>query len=130
MALYSVSMVKGVRLDTDNGVVDVRTMFDDCGVLVVRVDSCIVRRLKLQKRVREGMPGCNTNSMRSSRAEPIELIGGKTGGEGCAIVSPIVERTLMFLAACQGVIVDIRCPVCMNPKPTELFNSIVEIELF
>jgi len=39
MALYSVSTVKGVRLDTDNGVVDVRTTFDDCGVLVVRVDK-------------------------------------------------------------------------------------------
>jgi len=49
------------------------------------------------------MPSCNTNSMRSSKGEPIELIGGKTGGEGYAIVSPIVERTLMFLAACQGL---------------------------
>ena len=37
--LYSVSTVKGVRLDADNGSDDVRTMFDDCGVLVVQVDK-------------------------------------------------------------------------------------------
>jgi len=32
-------IVKGVRLDTDNGVDGVRTMFDDCSVLVIQVDK-------------------------------------------------------------------------------------------
>jgi len=32
-------IVKGVLLDTDNGVDGVRTMFDDCGVLVIQVDK-------------------------------------------------------------------------------------------
>jgi len=29
--------------------------------------------------------------------EPIELIGHKTGGDGCAIVSAIVERTPLYI---------------------------------
>ena len=31
--------VKGVRLDADNGADRVRTMLDDCGVLVIQVEK-------------------------------------------------------------------------------------------
>ena len=69
-----------------------------------QLTSCIARQLKLRKRVREGMTTCNRISIEFYR-EPIELIGGKTGRNECAIMSTIVERTEYFkLSIVQTVI--------------------------
>ena len=98
--LYSVSTVRSVSLDTENGTDGVRTMLDDCGVPVVRVDKS--HRVAIE-RVMEGMPSCNRTSMTDSRGESFELVGGKTGGEGQTIVSSIVDRTPMLPATYQGL---------------------------
>ena len=51
--------------------------------------------------------------MRSSRGT-VELAGGKTHGGGCAIVSPIVERTPCFqLRIGRGVVAEILLLVYM-----------------
>ena len=109
------STVKGICLDADNGADDIRAMLDDCSVLADWVDKlhCAAveaakasegRNVKLQQDLNDEFYG-----------EPEELIGGKAGGNGCAIVSAIVERTAFFeLCIVQGVVAAIRRPVYIS----------------
>jgi len=102
-------------LDADNDADDVRTMLNNCSILADGVDKLHCATVEPA----EASKGRNVQQQQDLDDkfywEPIELTGGKTGGDGCAIVSAIVERTVFFqLLVGQPVVAAKRLPVYMS----------------
>ena len=105
------STVKHIRLDADNGTDDVRTMLNDYSILVDGVDKLHCAAVEHA----EASKGRNVQQQQdlddNFYGELIELTGGETGGDGCAIVSAIVEWTASLKGQIVHGIVAVRlCP--------------------